>query len=172
MRFESAASVSTSRTCFSKCHNIGFHLSVTRDQWKCWADMLDKCSITGLEGLADEPLAPVVGRPADEVSVKSAVARRTPRSKQTILLSAGAKRSRAAMQITAGSVKIKPFIFSRLSIARRNIRHSHYDRGRFQMLTITALTLFIRHRWLSQGNAKWGLWLTVFVCVCVWGGVT
>lgn len=69
--------------------------------------MLDKCSITGLEGLADEPLAHVVGRPADEVSVKSAVARRTPRLK---LLSVGAKRSTAAMQIAAGSVKIKPFI--------------------------------------------------------------
>lgn len=65
-----------------KCHNIGFHLSVTRVQWNCWADMLDKYGITGLEGLADEPLLSVED---PQKRYQSNVARRTLRLKQTIL---------------------------------------------------------------------------------------
>lgn len=54
-----------------------------------------------------------------------AVAPRNPRAQQIILLSAGAKATNAVMQITADSVKIKPFIFICLSTARDNIWHSH-----------------------------------------------
>lgn len=46
------------------------------------------------------------------------------------------------MQITADGVKMKPFFFLCLPVARRTARHSHYDCGRFQMLAIMARTLW------------------------------
>lgn len=82
--------------------------------------MLDKRSITGPNGLADEPLLSSED-PETRYQSLRAVARRTPRLEQIILLSAGAKATNAVLQITADGVKIKPFIFIRLSIARNNI---------------------------------------------------
>lgn len=92
--------------------------------------------------------SPVFGRPTDEVSVKCSLEDSETETNDPAVCRS--KEMEAVMQITADSVKMKPFFFICLSVARRTATHSHYDW--FQTLAIMATTLW--QHWFSQRTAS------------------